>query len=620
MTVCSGPVLLPFLYPALFRTIPPRTSHATRHVIRSSQSPRCANPKLCQTPSSRRWYSDLAEVNATRRAAAYELDPQPPTYLKTKNLDPTPDDYSRSLFADKCTLLVQAGGGGNGCAAFLREAHLPDGPPNGGDGGNGGSVFIQAVRGHTSLHKLARQGRVKAGKGQGGQGKSQSGRRGDDVCIEVPVGTVIREISRLDPPEITTAEEPSQPGEEDNAVDAGPIDRNRYVIYPSTRRKAQSFTNPSFSRHRDTRHNPLLALQPESPINLDLSYPQDKPLLLLAGGVGGLGNPHFVSKEDPKPKIASKGTQGVKIKLELELKLLADVGLVGLPNAGKSTLVRALSNSRTRIGDWAFTTLSPSIGTVVLDRHEGRVSEAARRRAQFTIADIPGLIEDAHLDKGLGIKFLRHVERAGVLAFVVDLSSGDAVRGLKALWREVGEYEDLRVREVAEETQRRLLFGLGSAVTTGSAEDGTEQKLYNWTPGFRGPNADPEAEIDTYDGGERIIVHPRPPSTGSGVLSPISSKPWFVIATKADLPETQEAYAALAEYVTRVEEGVEPHPIDAGINKQGSALQKKNVWKGRLGCIPVSAITASTGAGGKVGGGVERVKDWVAGLMDAMSI
>ena len=610
-------MLLPFLYPVLFRTIPSRASHTPSHVIRSYRSTRYVNPIACQ----HRAYTDLAEVNAARRAAAYELDPQLSKRPESKNLNPTPDDYSRSLFADKCTLLVQAGAGGNGCAAFLREAHLPDGPPNGGDGGNGGSVFIQAVRGHTSLHKLARQGRVKAGKGQGGQGKSQSGRRGDDVCIEVPVGTVIREISRLDPPAIADAEEPSEQADLEDAINAGPIDRNHYVLYPTTRKKAQSVSSPAPSRHRDARHNPLLALQPESPINLDLSYPQDKPLLLLAGGVGGLGNPHFVTKEEPKPKIASKGTQGVKIKIELELKLLADVGLVGLPNAGKSTLVRALSNSRTRIGDWAFTTLSPSIGTVVLDHHEGRVSEAARRRAQFTIADIPGLIEDAHLDKGLGIKFLRHVERAGVLAFVVDLSSGDAVKGLKALWREVGEYEELRVREVAEETQRRLLFGLGSAVTTGNAEDGTEQKLYNWTPGFRGPDAGQVTYAETgEDAGERIIVHPRPPPMSSAVLSPISSKPWFVIATKADLPETQEAYAALAEYVTRVEEGSESHPIDVGNDKQGLAMQKKNVWKGRLGCIPVSAITESAAAGGKGGGGVERVKEWVAGLMDAMSI
>ena len=147
--------------------------------------------------------------------------------------------------------------------------------------------------------------------------------------------------------------------------------------------------------------------------------------------------------------------------LELELKLLADVGLVGLPNAGKSTLLRALSNSRTRIGNWAFTTLQPSVGTVVLDNHKGRPTfrsfgKTGEPRTHFTIADIPGLIEDAHLDKGLGLGFLRHVERAAMLLFVIDLSAGDAVSALEALWKEVGEYETLRNREISAETETRM--------------------------------------------------------------------------------------------------------------------------------------------------------------------
>jgi GTP-binding protein len=133
--------------------------------------------------------------------------------------------------------------------------------------------------------------------------------------------------------------------------------------------------------------------------------------------MGGLGNPHFVTKSITRPKYGTKGDGGMKVEIQLELKLLADVGLVGLPNAGKSTLLRAVTNSRTRIGNWAFTTLQLNIGTVVLDNHKGRplvpTSESksgAPRRTNFTIADTPSLIEDAHLDRSLGLGFLRHIE------------------------------------------------------------------------------------------------------------------------------------------------------------------------------------------------------------------
>jgi GTP-binding protein len=177
--------------------------------------------------------------------------------------------------------------------------------------------------------------------------------------------------------------------------------------------------------------------------------------------MGGLGNPHFVTKSITRPKYGTKGDEGMKVEIQLELKLLADVGLVGLPNAGKSTLSRAITNSRARIGNCAFTTLQPYIGTVVLDNHKGRplvpTSESKTgvpRRTNFTIADIPGLIEDAHLDRRLGLGFLRHIERAGILAFVVDLSAGDAIKALQGLWKEVGQYELLRDREVNAESER----------------------------------------------------------------------------------------------------------------------------------------------------------------------
>ena len=213
------------------------------------------------------------------------------------------------------------------------------------------------------------------------------------------------------------------------------------------------------------RRSNMAMMTPKAPIELDLSEDMEKPILLAAGAVGGLGNPHFATRETPKPKFASKGELGVRVTLELELKLLGDVGLVGLPNAGKSTLLRSISNSRTRVGDWAFTTLAPSIGTVVLDNNEGRPSirsvgeDGKSPRTNFTVADIPGLVEDAHLDRGLGLGFLRHIERARILAFVIDLGAGDAVLALQNLWKEVGEYEKLRNQELNEDTEQRWRNG-----------------------------------------------------------------------------------------------------------------------------------------------------------------
>ncbi|WKT45955.1 GTP binding domain [Fusarium oxysporum f. sp. vasinfectum] len=356
--------LLPFLYPSIF---------LSRHTLASTAALR------------RRFNSTINDLPESR-------------------LNPAPDDYASPSFSDKAFLTLYAGRGGNGCISFLREAYLAEGPPNGGDGGHGGNVYIQAAHGETSLHKLARKRFVRAGRGKHGQGSAKSGTRGEDIIITVPVGTVVREIEREDP---VLDEE---------------MDMRLWRAQQKQKRKEER--------------------------------------------IGGLGNPHFTSRAHPRPMFATKGEEAVTMKIELELKLLADVGLVGLPNAGKSTLLRAITNSRTRVGNWAFTTLQPNIGTVVLDKYSGRpVIKSYRRypaqlglpeavdtepRTRFTIADIPGLIEGAHLDRGLGIAFLRHVERAGVLAFVIDLSAGNAVKALESLWREVGLYAQMRDEEEAD--------------------------------------------------------------------------------------------------------------------------------------------------------------------------
>ncbi|KAE8387337.1 P-loop containing nucleoside triphosphate hydrolase protein [Aspergillus alliaceus] len=500
------------------------------------------------------------------RQYSTETEPLPPADQPTSldqpsehsHLNPSPEDYSRFIFQDKCRSVMYAGSGGNGCVSFLREKYIEEGPPNGGDGGSGGGIYIQAIEGLTSLHKLARRGVIKAARGKNGQGKSKGGKRGDDVLIQVPVGTVVREVSRYDPVAEELALRKRQRAatvEELDEIGLPSIRRDRWVLYPGA--NPSDFLTTVFPRN-PPRRQAIAALEPKAPIHLDLSHHMDKPILLAAGGVGGLGNPHWVSRSITRPNFASRGEGGMRLELEFELKLLADVGLVGKPNAGKSTLLRSLTNSRTRIGNWEFTTLSPNIGTVVIDDHKGRPlveSKGKARRTSFTIADIPGLVENAHLDRGLGLGFLRHIERAGILAFVVDLSAGDPIQGLKNLWHELGEYERVRDAEPS------LKFDDSST----------------WIPPTHGL---PELHSETHE----IMNKSELPDL---TLPTIHTKPWFVVATKADLPETQEQYKILRDYLSAVEKAQVEHP---GGNPDG--------WREKLHAVPVSAMR---------GEGVERI-------------
>ncbi|KAI4176685.1 MAG: hypothetical protein LQ348_005961 [Seirophora lacunosa] len=488
------------------------------------------------------------------------------------HLDPTPDDYSRTIFADKCQLTLAAGSGGHGCISFLREKFIAEGPANGGDGGSGGNIYIQAIRGETSLHKLARRGIVKAARGRNGQGKGKGGPRGEDVLIQVPVGTVVREISRRDP----AAEEEEQASMDSAAEDEvrGQWRRDKWILYPSS--VPSDYAQTEFPHLRRSQR----LVQLPAPIHLDLSQPMERPMLLASGAMGGLGNPHFVSKTYPRPKFATKGDPGMTVTVELELKLLADVGFVGLPNAGKSTLLRAMSRSRTRVGSWEFTTLQPNIGTVVLDNHQGRPQLSASRatgepRTQFSIADIPGLITDAHKDRGLGHGFLRHVERAQVLAFVVDLGAGNAVESLKGLWHELAAFEALRDREINVQSESRMIDwkAFGSTAPSVSAHEAAVAK----------------------NGAGLMINSSTSQRLPELTLKPISTKPWFVVATKADLDGAQENFARLQRYLDAIMSRDEDHP---------SGL--KNSWHGRLAALPVSAIR---------GEGVDRIPEWTVSLL-----
>lgn len=511
--------------------------------------------------------SILTRHESTLPTAPVELPGQETDTLS--RLNPPPNDYGRTIFVDKCNLTVQSGSGGHGCISFLRAKYLPDGPPNGGDGGSGGSIYIQAVRSETSLHKLVRRRYLKAGRGKHGQGQGQGGQRGADVLIQVPVGTVVREVSRHDPvaeeekEEKIRAEEDAEQESEDGTP-PGQWRRDKWLMYPAA--LPSEFVNTEFPRLPRHRRSNLSLSAPPAPIYLDLSKPMEKPILLVAGALGGLGNPNFISRTLRRPKFASKGDAGTTVSLELELKLLADVGFVGMPNAGKSTLLRALSNSRARVGDWAFTTLQPNLGTVVLDDSYGRPRIEDRHskedpRTHISIADIPGLVRDAHLNRGLGLGFLRHVERAQILAFVIDLHAGDAIEALKILWRELREFEKLKGLETNIESDDRLV---------------------QWKP----PGSSSSSAVVSSLGSRGLPALP---------MAPISSKPWFVVATKADLDGTQENFMALKGYLDAVASGAMEHPSG-----------KKNAWRRKLRAFPVSAIR---------GEGVDGIPEWTLSLL-----
>ena len=270
------------------------------------------------------------------------------------------------MFVDEVDIHVEAGNGGRGCLAFRREKFVPRGGPSGGDGGHGGSVYVVASPHINTLINFRFHPLFSAERGEHGQGSNCTGHGGADLDLPVPIGTLVYEITN----------DPEQP-------------------------------------HR------LLA---------DLA--EDGARVLVArGGRGGLGNARFATSTNRAPRKVQPGEPGEIRDLRLELKLLADVGLVGFPNAGKSTLIAHISAARPKIADYPFTTLTPNLGVVRLSGDRS-----------FVVADVPGLIEGAHRGQGLGHQFLRHLERTKVLVHLVDVSGAsgrDPVEDLDTVRREL---------------------------------------------------------------------------------------------------------------------------------------------------------------------------------------
>ncbi|HHT05915.1 MAG TPA: GTPase ObgE [Hydrogenispora sp.] len=288
------------------------------------------------------------------------------------------------MFIDEVSIKVVAGKGGDGVVSFRREKFVPFGGPDGGDGGDGGSVYLEADEGFNTLSHLRYKKLHKAGAGQNGGGSKCFGKKGNDLVIKVPVGTLVRKDNRL---------------------------------------------------------------------IADLTVHKER-CLVAKGGRGGRGNARFTGASHQTPRFAERGEVGEEAVLVLELKVLADVGLIGYPNAGKSTFLAAISAARPKVASYPFTTLSPVLGVVDLGDDS------------FVVADLPGLIEGAHQGVGLGIEFLKHVERTRLLVHLVDLSSPAPWDDFVAINQELASYS----QDLIQKPQ--LVLGTKLDLPTAAAQKG----------------------------------------------------------------------------------------------------------------------------------------------------
>jgi GTP-binding protein len=301
------------------------------------------------------------------------------------------------MFVDRVRVFAQAGKGGRGSVSFRREKFVPKGGPDGGDGGRGGDVILRADRHVDNLANLFYEPIIKAKNGGHGMGKKMAGRAGANKIVKVPVGTIAFSAAQVPPVILSEAE-----GSRETTSTIPPRDSST-----------------------------SLGMTDKEPL-IDLIRDGEE-FVLCRGGAGGKGNVHFKSSRNRAPRQYTEGEEGEQGNFLFELRTIADAGLVGYPNAGKSTLLRKVSAARPKVAAYPFTTLHPIVGVMEMP---------AYRRA--TIADIPGLIEGAHRGVGLGHEFLRHITRCGILVFVIDVAGSEGrnpIEDLQNLRREIDLYD-----------------------------------------------------------------------------------------------------------------------------------------------------------------------------------
>ncbi|EMI5676863.1 Obg family GTPase CgtA [Acinetobacter baumannii] len=324
-------------------------------------------------------------------------------------------------FVDEAVITVEAGDGGNGVASFRREKFVPFGGPDGGDGGRGGSIYIQADDDTSTLVDYRYTRKFRAERGKNGAGANCTGRGGEDVVLKVPAGTTIVD------------------------TDSGDI--------------------------------------------IGDLVEDGQRVMVASGGEGGLGNTHFKSSTNRAPRKCTTGTKGEFREIRLELKVLADVGLLGMPNAGKSTFIRAVSAAKPKVADYPFTTMVPNLGVVDADRHRS-----------FVMADIPGLIEGAAEGAGLGIRFLKHLARTRILLHIIDvqpIDGSDPAHNAKAIMNELAKFSPTlaklpivlvlnKLDQIAEESREEWCQHILDELqwtgpvfkTSGLLEEGTKEVVY----------------------------------------------------------------------------------------------------------------------------------------------